>query len=100
MSDLDLQIGIENEMFLYLKKDKSPGLKLIGQRDIQPFTNILVPLYNKERGEGLLHADFSRDAGHRPSHTGGRKWNVATDDGMGDMGLDSDSRDVEGCTHS
>lgn len=104
MSDLDLQIGIENEMFLYLKSDDPPPSSTTTGKDyVKPFgTDILLPLYNEMRGEPRLRSDFSKGshAGHSLSQMNEHKWTVTTDDAIGNVSMEgaSASQKVKGCT--
>lgn len=87
MPDMDLQIGIENEMFFESHDSPLPQ----DANNIRSFADTLVDIYNRERGKELLQSDFSHKskAGHYDSHNGTGKWTVTTDDAIGVFSLDN-----------
>lgn len=92
MPDMDLQIGIENEMFF---KSHGPPLPQ-NANNIKKFADALVNIYNVARGKELLQSDFSHKskAGHYDTHNSTGKWTVTTDDAIGAFSLNN-SQDVD-----
>ena len=94
MPDMDLRIGIENEMFFN-------SYRLPQSKDIRKFADDIVGVYNVVRGKMLLQSDFSHKskAGHYDAHNSTGKWTVTTDDAIGVVSLSS-SQETQGRTFS
>ena len=99
MSDVDLQIGIENELFLNAWSGKTSYTSADTVEIADHANSVLLPFYNKERGRDLLGSNFSlgSNPGHDKNHIDHSKWTVATDISMGKIENDEN---VDGCTYS
>lgn len=99
MPDMELRIGIENEMYLEVDGQYPPEFK--DKRDFEALGDYLVPFYTQQGGEALLRKDFSHAAhpGHYDDHNESGQWTITTDYGIGEVTL-NDPPDLKRCPSS